>query len=521
LSAQSPRRVLILDTTLRDGAQSPGVSFTVKDKVRIAEALDSLRVDIIEAGNPGGNPKDAAFFADPPQMRGAKLAAFGATRRAGVSAEIDANLSALLHAKTDTLVLFGKASTFHVDEILRADLGENLLMIEDSIRFLVSLGRTVHFDAEHFFDGYDIDEDYALEVVRTAARAGAASVALCDTNGGELPWRVAEAVRIVARTVDVPVAIHCHNDGGTAVASTLLAVRAGADIVHGTFAGLGERCGNADLCSVLPTLMYKMGVETSCADTLNNLTTTARLIADAANLELPRNMPYVGAEAFAHKGGMHVDGVRKASRSFEHIAPELVGNERRLLISDQSGRSALLDKLYAIAPDVSRADPILAEIADRLKLKEMEGFSYEGAEGSFKLMAMRLLGRVRPHFEALDFHVQASKPWAGDSSQAYIKIRVNGTEEITAAEGTGPVGALDRALRRALTVFYPDLSCVRLVDFKVRVIDSFATDSMVRVTIESTDGVKTWGTVGVSRNIIEACWQALVDSVEYKLSALS
>jgi 2-isopropylmalate synthase len=264
-----------------------------------------------------------------------------------------------------------------------------------------------------------------------------------------------------------------------------------------------------------------MGVATSCADTLTRLTTTARLIADIANLELPHNMPYVGSDAFTHKGGMHVDGVRKASRSFEHIAPELVGNERRLLVSDQSGRSALLDKLQSIAPDMLRTDPKLVQIADRLKLKEMEGFSFEGAEGSFKLMAMRLLGLAHPHFEALDFHVQSSKPWAGDSSQAYIKIRVNGTEEITAAEGTGPVGALDRALRKALTVFYPDVSAIRLIDFKVRVIDNAATDSMVRVTIESTDGAMTWGTVGVSRNIIEACWQALVDSVEYKLSGLS
>jgi 2-isopropylmalate synthase len=521
LSAECKRRVFVLDTTLRDGAQSPNVSFTVKDKRRIAQALDSLRADIIEAGNPGGNPKDAAFFADPPLMHHSRLAAFGATRRAGVKAEDDANLAALIGADVDTLVLFGKASRFHVDEILRADPGENLRMIEDSIRYLVSLGRTVHFDAEHFFDGYEIDKSYAIETLKAAARAGAVSAALCDTNGGALPWRIAEIVRDAAQSVDIPIAIHCHNDGGMAVASTLYAVEAGANWVHGAFAGLGERCGNADLCSVLPALSYKMGIETSCAPALSNLTTTARFIAETANLELAHNMPYVGSGAFTHKGGMHVDGVRKASRSFEHIAPELVGNVRRLLISDQSGRSALLDKLCAVAPDISRDDPKLVQIAEQLKQREMEGFSFEGAEGSFKLMAMRLLGRVSPHFEALDFNVQSNRPWAGVSSQAYIKIRVNDIEEITAAEGTGPVGALDRALRKALTVFYPDLTSIRLIDFKVRVIDSAATDSMVRVTIESTDGAGTWGTVGVSRNIIEACWQALVDSVEYKLSKLS
>ncbi|MDR1600029.1 MAG: citramalate synthase [Oscillospiraceae bacterium] len=514
-------RVTVLDTTLRDGAQSEGVSFSVEDKRRVARELDSLGVDIIEGGNPAANPKDAAFFADPPALSRATLAAFGATRRADSSAEDDAGLAALLRAKTDMTVLFGKASLFQAREILRVEPERNLLMIEESVRYLARHGRTVHFDAEHYFDGYEQDAAYARECVKAALRGGAAAVILCDTNGGAMPWRSAAITRAAVKEWDVPIGIHCHNDAGVAVANTLGAVEAGASIAHGTFLGVGERCGNADLCGVLPALSAKMGLSTNCDARLPSLTRTARLIADVMNLEVPARTPYVGASAFAHKGGMHADGVGKDRRSFEHIDPALVGNARRLLISDQAGRAALLTRLAGVAPDLTRDDPRLTEIARRMKLSEQAGYAYEGAEGSFRLMALRLLGRAEPHFQALDFRVFCEQPWARGGAQAYIKIAVNGREEITAAEGDGPVNALDLALRKALRVFYPELDAVRLVDFKVRVIDSGGTGSTVRVSIESTDGASAWGTVGVSRNIMEACWRALTDSIEYKLSGLT
>lgn len=513
--------IATLDTTLRDGAQAEGVNFTIEDKRRIAIVLDDLGVDIIEGGNPAANPKDRALFGNPPKLRHASFAAFGSTARYDADAANDPAMNALLEAKTDTVVLFGKSSLFHVGNVLRVSGERNLLMIEDSIRRLSSAGRTVHFDAEHFFDGYKDDPEYAIETLRAAAKGGARSVALCDTNGGALPWEIGGAVSRASKEIGLPIGIHCHNDAGCATANTLSAVASGASIVHGTMGGIGERCGNADLCAVLPALSLKMGMRISCTDRLSFLTSAARTIADIANLEVPRRNPYVGISAFAHKGGVHVDGVRKAARSYEHIDPALVGNERRLLVSDQAGRSALLDKLHDAAPDLSREDPVLAAIADQMKERERYGYVYEGAEGSFKLMALRLMGRAQPHFEALDFHVFSSKPWTGGSTQAYIKIHVSGEVEITAAEGEGPVAALDSALRKALCVFYPQLDGVRLVDFKVRVIDSGGTGSTVRVTIESTDGVKTWGTVGVSRNIIEACWTALTDAFEFKLSGLA
>ncbi|GHU72567.1 citramalate synthase [Clostridia bacterium] len=515
------RRITVLDTTLRDGAQSEGVSFTVEDKERIARELDRLGVDIIEGGNPAANPKDAAFFADPPTLTHAKLAAFGATRRADLTVEDDAGLAALLKAQVDTIVLFGKASMFQVREILRVTPERNLLMIEESIRYLVERGRTVHFDAEHYFDGYEEDPAFARECVKAALRGGASSIILCDTNGGTLPWRAAEITRAAVKEWDIPIGIHCHNDAGVAVANTLAGVEAGASVVHGTFNGVGERCGNADLCSILPALSDKMGLSTGCDAHLTSLTHTARFIADIMNLEVPARTPYVGSSAFAHKGGMHSDGVRKNRRSFEHIDPALVGNNRRLLVSDQAGRAALLSRLADVAPDLSHDDPRLIEIADRMKLSEQAGYVYEGAEGSFRLMALRLLGRAEPHFQALDFRVFCEQPWTRGGAQAYIKVAVNGREEITAAEGDGPVNALDLALRKALGIFYPELAAVRLVDFKVRVIDSGGTGSTVRVSIESTDGEAVWGTVGVSRNIMEACWRALTDSIEYKLSGLT
>jgi 2-isopropylmalate synthase len=514
------RTIAILDTTLRDGAQAEGVHFTLEDKVKIARRLDALGIPLIEGGNPAGNPKDRALFENPPVLAQAKLAAFGATRRAHLRPEEDPALVALVAAKTDTVVLFGKAWDFHAREILKVSLEENLAMIGDSIAHLVRHGKAVHFDAEHFFDGWKGNPAYALETLRTAERAGAASVTLCDTNGGLLPWAVPPAMRAVLAVVKVPVGIHCHNDAGMAVASTLMAVEAGAALVHGTFCGIGERCGNADLCSILPALERKMGCACLPEGRLAGLTGTARLIAEVANLPVARTTPYVGYSAFAHKGGMHVDGVRKDSRSFEHMDPAEVGNARRLLVSDQAGRAALLGKLMDIAPDLTREDPRLLEIVELFKRREREGYVFEDAEGSLRLLALRALGRATRHFEALDFRVFCQQPWENASAQAYIKVSVEGQEEITAAEGDGPVNALDKALRKALSVFYPQLREIRLVDFKVRVIDSGGTASTVRVQIESTDGRQIWGTVGVSVNILEACWLALVDAIEYKLLGL-
>ncbi|HML46865.1 MAG TPA: citramalate synthase, partial [Clostridia bacterium] len=376
------------------------------------------------------------------------------------------------------------------------------------------------FDAEHFFDGYKSRPTYALETLRVAERAGASSLNLCDTNGGCMPWEMEPMVRAALAQSRVPVGIHCHNDAGMAVAGSLLAVKAGASLVHGTIGGIGERCGNADLCSVIPALECSMDCSCLPEGRLSLLTGTARYIAEVANLTLPGSLPYVGHSAFAHKGGMHVDGVRKDSRSFEHLDPERVGNTRRLLVSDQAGRAALLEKLTAIAPDLTREDPKLAEIVDKLKQREHLGYVFEGAEGSFRLLALKLLGRSERYFDVLDFRVFCEQPWEHGSAQAYIKVAVNGQEEITAAEGDGPVNALDKALRKALAVFYPALREIRLIDFKVRVLDGGGTASTVRVTIESTDGRQVWGTVGVSVNIIEACWQALVDSIVYKLAFL-
>lgn len=512
------RTIRILDTTLRDGAQGEGVSFSLEDKHKIALALDRLGVAFVEGGNPASNPKDQAFFRDPPKLTHARLAAFGATRRGDLAAEEDPGLNALVEAKAEVVVLFGKAWDFHVTDVLRVSLEQNLAMIADSIGYLLARGKSVHFDAEHFFDGYKNHPAYALETLRVAEQAGASSLNLCDTNGGCMPWEIEPIVRAAMAQARVPIGIHCHNDTGMAAACSLLGVKAGASLVHGTVGGIGERCGNADLCSLLPALEGRMDCRCLPEGRLALLTGTARYVAEVANLSLPGSLPYVGHSAFAHKGGMHVDGVRKDSRSFEHLDPERVGNARRLLVSDQAGRAALLEKLIAIAPDLTREDPKLTEIVDKLKQREHLGYVFEGAEGSFRLLALKLLGRSERFFDVLDFRVFCEQPWEHGSAQAYIKVAVNGQEEITAAEGDGPVNALDKALRKALTVFYPALREIRLIDFKVRVLDSGGTASTVRVTIESTDGRQVWGTVGVSVNIIEACWQALVDSIVYKLT---
>ena len=521
-------RIEVLDTTLRDGAQAEGISFSLEDKLKILRALDELGVDFIEAGNPVANPKDAALFArlrEEAPPHNARLAAFGATRRGNTRCQDDAGLAAIAASGAPVATLFGKSSAFHVDRVLQVSRAENLAMIEESIAYLVARGMAVHFEAEHFFDGCREDPAYALETLRAAARAGAAGVALCDTNGGGLPWQIAEgtaaAVDALGGKKGVGVGIHAHNDGGLAVANTLEAVRAGATHIQGTVNGLGERCGNANLCAALPCLHFKMGLDVLRPGSFARLSDTARYVSEVANVALDERSPYVGDSAFAHKGGMHVDGVRKVSASFEHIDPELVGNRRRVLLSEMSGRAVLMERIAPLVPGLTAASPEVASLVDALKRREAEGYSYEDAEGSFALLTLDTFGRRERFFEALDFRVTADLPGRPESArpaQATVKLAVGGSEEITAAEGDGPVNAMDSALRKALGVFFPDIVRMRLTDYKVRVLDNRGTGSATRVQMTSTDGRRVWGTTGVSTNIIDASWRALVDAIDYWLT---
>ncbi len=521
---QCPDRIEILDTTLRDGAQAEGISFSLEDKLKIMVALDALHIDLIEAGNPAANPKDAALFArlkeHPPSLRHARLAAFGATRRMGISCSEDPGLAALCACGAGVVTLFGKSSDFHVRQVLRTTPEENLAMIGESIAYLTARGITVYFDAEHFFDGYRQAPAYALETLRAARQAGAVGVVLCDTNGGTLPMDIMAGTRAAVEALGdgCAVGIHAHNDSGMAVANTLLAVQAGATHVQGTLNGLGERCGNANLCAVLPGLLLKLRRQCLAPGVLETLSDTARFVSEVANVTLDERSPYVGDSAFAHKGGMHVDGVRKASASFEHIDPASVGNRRRVLLSEVSGRAALLHRLDALMPHMTHDPAQIGTLLEALKQREAEGYRYEDAEGSFALLVLEAYGMRKRHFEVRDFRVVADQPWNARSTQATIKILVDGQEELTAAEGDGPVNALDCALRKALRVFYPHITRMRLTDFKVRVLDAQGTGSTTRVQMTSTDGQRVWGTVGVSTNIIDASWQALVDAIDYWLS---
>ena len=513
-------RIEILDTTLRDGAQGEGVVFSREDKIKVIRALDALGVDYIEAGNPASNPKDKSLFQFAAQkllLKRARLVAFGATCRAGRRADTDEGLIALAQSGAGVISLFGKASLHQVSQVLRCAPEENLRIIEDSVSYLCAQGLTVFFDAEHFFDGYDQDEGYAMSALTAACRAGAARVVLCDTNGGALPRRIGQTVARVAAAIAVPVAIHCHNDAGLATASTLEAVLAGADQVQGTINGYGERCGNANLCQVIPGLYFKLRMPCLAEDDLTRLTRTARLISEIANLSMDEHSPYVGRSAFAHKGGMHIDGMLKNTGAFEHIPPESVGNRRRYLISEMAGRGALLAKLAQLAPSLQKDSQQTIAILEMLKELEARGYSFEDAEGSLTLRVLGALGERKRFFEVRDFHVFSRKPEDDKNAQAYVKVAVDGQVEITADEGDGPVNALDLALRKALTRFYPCLSRMRLKDFKVRVVAGSGTASTVRVNIESTDGQAVWSTVGVSGNIIEASFIALTDSLDYML----
>lgn len=513
-------RLTIFDSTLRDGAQGQGISFSVSDKLNILHLLDDLGIPYIEAGNPFSNPKDREFFqkAAECQLDQAKLTAFGSTRRPGVSVEKDPGLAALLAANTGAVSIFGKASAFHVEQVLRTDRTENLSMIADSIRYLVRHGREVIFDAEHFFDGWKQDPAYAEAVLHTAEAAGASWLVLCDTNGGTLPDEVFHIVSVIKGKTSVPLGIHCHNDAGCAVANSLLAVQAGAVQVQGTLLGFGERCGNANLSAILPTLQLKQGYACISPERLRNLTHYVRAVGEVANVVPDAGMPYVGSSAFAHKGGMHIDGVMKIPASFEHIDPSQVGNQRNVLISEVAGRAAVSRILgEATCKDSFETSKIVALIKER----EYLGYQYEYAAASLQLMVLRQQGSFRPFFEVLYSRTigeQEVESGRSNASSAIVKIRVGDTCEIGGGEGEGPVHALDCALRKAVGRFYPSLERMRLTDYKVRVIEPRdATAAKVRVLVETTDGREVWTTVGVSRDIINASLQACVDAVEYKL----
>ncbi|HOM61434.1 MAG TPA: citramalate synthase [Anaerohalosphaeraceae bacterium] len=513
-------KVAIYDTTLRDGMQAEGVSFTLEEKIAVAKRLDEFGIDYIEGGFPLSNPKEEHFFARMAEekLQNASLAAFGSTCRASNKVEEDPGLQALLACRAPILTIVGKSWDLHVQEVLRCSLEENLRLCSDSVAYLKKHDRKVFFDAEHFFDGFKNNPEYAMKVLQAAADAGADALVLCETNGGCLPNEVFEITQTVCRTFSGPViGIHTHNDSDCAVANSLAAVQAGARQVQGTINGLGERCGNANLCSIIPNLTLKMGFETVGLQRLKGLTQLSRFVLEMANLPPIIHLPYVGESAFAHKGGLHIDALRKNEKTYEHIHPSLVGNERRYLISELSGSSNVLDKLQRrkISVDRQMAAKILKAVQDL----ENEGYQFEAAEASFDLLVRKTLGDYTPSFRLIKYHVDVERSSEGRMvTEATVKLQVDGRVEHVVAEGDGPVNALDCALRKALEVFYPELKKMALADYKVRVVNAKAgTAAKVRVVIQSHDQTDFWGTVGVSENIIEASWLALVDSVEYKL----
>ena len=515
-------KLQIFDSTLRDGAQGANISFSVEDKVKVIEELDKLGVDFIEAGNPYSNPAEMQFFQ---RIRGMKLqnaqiVAFGSTRRKGVPAAEDANLKSLLAAGTDYVAIFGKSHIRHATDVLKATPEENLEMIYDSVRFLASQGKQVIFDAEHFFDGYKADEGYAMAALARAAEAGAYCLCLCDTNGGIFPDEAYRITRAVCeRFPDVVVAIHCHNDGGLAVADSIEAVKAGAKQVQGTFLGFGERCGNTNLSTVICNLQLKRGYECIPPENLKDVYGCAMAIAETANTAVPDNQPYIGMNAFAHKAGMHADGVLKYSSSFEHIDPAIIGNKRKFLLSEISGKSAIYDKLKSYFPSLDKNGREMGEIVAALKERALAGYQYEAAEASFVLLVEKILGKYTNSFDLISYKIINEQPAIeGKVASAIVKIRVNGVTKIAASDGEGPVHAMDLALRAALADFYPEIARISLTDFKVRVLDSAkATAAKVRVLITTADSADSWTTVGVSEDVIEASWIALTDSIDYML----
>ena len=523
------RSIEIYDTTLRDGSQGEGVNFSLEDKLAIARRLDQAGVDFIEGGYPLSNPKDAQFFARARELglRRARLCAFGMTRRRGMEAAADPGMKALLEAETPIVTIVGKTSAFHVETVLGVTREENLAMIADTVGYLSSQGREVFYDAEHFFDGWKLDATYSLATLQAAAAAGATRLVLCDTNGGTLPGEIDAIVREVAGAVSVPLAIHCHNDCDLAVANSLAAVAAGAVQVQGTINGIGERCGNADLISVAANLALKLPDFTVLADAgggssgVAHLTELSRFVYETANMSYRPGQPFVGASAFAHKGGMHVHAVAKATESYEHIPPEAVGNSRRILVSELSGRSNIA--AMVTRPDVKNDRALLDRVLTEVCRLENEGWQFEAADASFDLLVDRCAGSFQPQFRKLAYNVAVeSREDAGDGvrTEATVKLAVGDSVRHEVAEGDGPVNALDAALRKALEAAFPVLSKMHLLDYKVRVINAQeGTAAKVRVSIESTDGDRVWGTVGVSENVIEASWLALTDSFHHFLTA--
>jgi 2-isopropylmalate synthase len=515
--------IKIYDTTLRDGTQGEGISFSVADKLLIVERLDQFGLDYIEGGFPGSNPRDIAFFAEAKKLRlrHARLAAFGATRRAGVRAADDPQLRALLDSEMPVLTIVGKTSLLHVREILRTTPEENLAMIEDTVRHLTAQGREVIYDAEHFFDGYADDPAYALRTLEAAARGGAANLSLCETNGGKLVTEVGRVTaEIVARFGGDKVGVHCHNDSGVGTAVSLAGVEAGATLVQGTINGYGERVGNANLVTILPNLFLKMGRTATCAVNLEQLRDLSLFFDELANLRPDPKAPFVGQSAFAHKGGQHANAAQKVARSYEHIDPGLVGNRTRVLVSDMAGRSSLVLKARELGLELDEKRPEMKGLIEELKEREFRGYEYEAADASFKLLVAKWLGHRRAFFDVDGYRVMIERQQDRLSAEATVTLRIDGAPVQTVAESTGPVEALDLALRRALEKKYPQLRKMTLRDYKVRILDSNqGAAARTRVFIESGDGHAIWGTVGVSDNVIDASWEALREAVEYMLTA--
>ena len=515
------KKIWIYDTTLRDGTQGENISFSVDDKLHIARKLDELGIDYVEGGWPGSNLKDLAFFQRIREvsLKHAKVAAFGSTCHPKNSVRSDTNLQALVEANTTVVTIFGKTWDLHVKVALGISLERNLELIRESVGYLKSLGKEVIYDAEHFFDGFRADPEYSLATLKSAEQAGADTIVLCDTNGGTLTEDIRDRLLAVSHSIKTPIGIHTHNDSDMAVANSIIAIRHGAVHVQGTINGYGERCGNANLCSVIPNIELKMGMRAIGTEKLHRLTEVSHYVNEMANLGHRQDLPFVGKSAFAHKGGIHVSAVMKDPSAYEHIKPETVGNERRVLISELAGKSNVLYKAERMGLKIDKSNSGTQAVVNKLKEMEHYGYQFEGAEASFEILFNKLLNQYSDFFELDGFRVITEKRGNHEStSEAVIKLRVDGIEEHTAAEGVGPVSALDHALRKSLTTFFPCIKEIRLTDYKVRVLNAKGgTDAKVRVLIETSDGQETWGTVGVSENLIEASWLALVDSINYKL----
>ncbi|MEW6170942.1 MAG: citramalate synthase [Candidatus Omnitrophota bacterium] len=513
--------VKIYDTTLRDGSQGEGISYSVNDKISIAQKLNQLGINYIEGGWPGSNPKDMEFFLKISKMslKNSQIVAFGSTRKANTRPSEDKNVKAFLKSQAKIVTIFGKTWDLHVKDVLKTTLEENLKMIQDTINFLTSKGLVVFYDAEHFFDAYKANQDYAFKTILTAQNAGAKTICLCDTNGGTITSEILKIIKEIKSQINVSLGIHCHNDAGLAIANSIAAVEAGCDMVQGTINGYGERCGNADLLPIIANFKLKLKINCISDERLKELTEVSHFVSEISNMRHQANQPYVGESSFAHKGGVHINAVMKNPTTYEHINPVLVGNHRRILVSELAGKTGILVRAKDLELDLSKNDPKTKRILKLIQVLEHKGYHFEAAEASFELLIKKALKRYKEFFKLEGFRIVIEKQSNKRiSSEAIIKLKVNGIKEHTAAEGDGPVNALDNALRKALKDFYPNLSKMHLSDFKVRVLDEKAgTAAKVRVLIQSQDQTDTWNTIGVSENIIEASWQALVDSVEYKL----